>query len=182
LYLRIRYSRITNKRMTKPQDIIVALKLFLADSDKTYSELAAELCMSASEVHGAVKRLEKARLIEPNSRRVRVKALREFLNGGVPYVFPTQTGALTRGMATAWGAPVMRDLIRGNENETPVWPDPEGEQRGVALEPLYRSASKAAKNDPKLYDLLSLVDALRSGRARERSIASKELNSRLVHA
>ena len=168
--------------MTKPQDIMVALKLFLADSDLTFSELAEELCMSASEVHGAVKRLKNARLIEPNSRRVRVKALREFLNGGVPYVFPAHTGALTRGMATAWGAPVLRDLIRGKESEIPVWPDPNGKQRGVALEPLYRSASGAAKKDPKLYDLLALVDALRSGRARERSLASKEINSRLIHA
>ena len=168
--------------MTKPQDIMVALKLFLADSDQTFSELAEELCMSASEVHGAVKRLEKARLVEPDTRRVRVKALREFLNGGVPYAYPAQTGGLTRGMPTAWGAPVLRGQIRGKEGEIPVWPDPNGKQRGVALEPLYRSASKAAKKDGKLYDLLSLVDALRSGRARERSLASKEINSRLNHA
>jgi hypothetical protein len=133
-------------------------------------------------VHGAVKRLEKARLAEPDTRRVRVKALREFLNGGVPYAFPAQTGALTRGMPTAWGAPVLRSQIRGKKSEIPVWPDPDGKQRGVALEPLYRSASKAAKKDAKLYDLLSLVDALRSGRARERSLASKALNSRLNHA
>ena len=168
--------------MTKPQDIMVALKLFLSDSDHTFSELAQELCMSASEVHGAVKRLERARLLEPNSRKVKVKALREFLNEGVPYAFPAHPGALTRGMATSWGGPVLRDLIRGKESEIPVWPDPQGKQRGVALEPLYRSASRAAEKDPKLYDLLSLVDALRSGRARERSLASKELNSRLIHA
>jgi hypothetical protein len=168
--------------MTKPQDIMVALKLFLAGPDKTFAALAGELCMSASEVHGAVKRLEKARLVEPDTRRVRVKALREFLNGGVPYAYPAQTGALTRGMPTAWGAPVLRDQIRGMESEVPVWPDQDGTQRGVALEPLYRSVSKAAKKDHKLYDLLALVDALRSGRARERSLASRELNSRLNHA
>jgi len=94
-----------------------------------------------------------------------VKALREFLNAGVPYVFPAQTGELTRGRPTAWGAPAMRKLIQGQENQIPVWPDPEGKQRGVPLAPLYRSASRAAKKDVKLYDLLSLVDALRSGRA-----------------
>jgi hypothetical protein len=40
----------------------------------------------------------------------------------------------------------------------------------------------AARRDPALYDLLALVDALRFGRARERSLAEKEIAHRLhVH-
>ncbi|GAB5559827.1 MAG: hypothetical protein SynsKO_14740 [Synoicihabitans sp.] len=167
--------------MTKPQDVLVALKLFLVRAEGTYAELAKELGMSASEVYAAVKRLEKARLIESGSRRVRLKALREFLNHGVPHVFPAEIGAPTRGVPTAWGAPVLKALMSGNEKDIPVWPDPNGKHRGAALDPLYRSAPRAAKNDAQLYDLLSLVDALRSGRARERNLASKELASRLTH-
>ena len=37
----------------------------------------------------------------------------------------------------------------------------------------------AARRDPALYDLLALVDALRIGRARERSVAEKEITHRL---
>ena len=40
---------------------------------------------------------------------------------------------------------------------------------------------KAAKNDPALYQLLALVDAIRGGRAREREIAKKELRQILEH-
>jgi len=33
--------------------------------------------------------------------------------------------------------------------------------------------------DPKLYELLALVDAIRAGRAREREIAARELSARI---
>jgi hypothetical protein len=53
-----------------------------------------------------------------------------------------------------------------------VWPFPEGEHRGVTLEPLYKSAP-AALRDPFLYELLALIDALREGRVRERKLAER---------
>ncbi len=34
--------------------------------------------------------------------------------------------------------------------------------------------------DPKLYEFLALVDAIRDGRARERKIAIKEIQSRIT--
>jgi hypothetical protein len=69
--------------------------------------------------------------------------------------------------------------IVGSSEQPPVWPDPEGEVRGVGFEPLCKSAPKAARKDPVLYELLALVDALRDGRARERPIAERELSTRL---
>jgi hypothetical protein len=38
---------------------------------------------------------------------------------------------------------------------------------------------KAALADPRLYELLVLVEALRDGKARERKLAVKELSKRL---
>jgi hypothetical protein len=58
-------------------------------------------------------------------------------------------------------------------------PDPDGDVRGVGLEPLYRAVPKAVRKDPVLYELLALIDALRDGRARERQIAERELSTRL---
>jgi hypothetical protein len=43
--------------------------------------------------------------------------------------------------------------------------------RGISLAPLYKGAPKAALQDPKFYSVLSLCDAIRSGRARERNLA-----------
>jgi hypothetical protein len=51
--------------------------------------------------------------------------------------------------------------------------------QGAAVQPLDSSVPGAARRDPALYDLLALVDALRIGRARERSLAEKEITQRL---
>jgi hypothetical protein len=61
----------------------------------------------------------------------------------------------------------------------PVWPHPEGDQRGFSLMPLYENLPLAAKAFPPLYELLALFDALRMGQAREREIATQLLNERL---
>ena len=45
--------------------------------------------------------------------------------------------------------------------------------------PLHKNVPKAALSDPRLYELLVLVDALRDGQARERKLAVKELSKRL---
>ena len=44
----------------------------------------------------------------------------------------------------------------------PVWPDPEGQVRGYEFSPLYSSVPHACKADPKLYELLALVEAFSS--------------------
>jgi hypothetical protein len=134
--------------------------------------------MSASEVHGACLRLIEARLLDPETRRPRRKALQEFLRSGVPYAFSAQLGEVTRGVPTAWAAPAMAQKVSVDDAVIPLWPDPDGTQQGAAVEPLYRSVPVAAKNDPALYDLL---DALRIGRARERKFAEEELERRLSH-
>lgn len=167
--------------MTKPQDIVIALKLCLSGVDRSFAVLAGELGMSASEVHGACSRLIEARLLDPETRRPRRKALQEFLRSGVPYAFPAQLGELTRGVPTAWAAPAMAGKVSVDDAVIPVWPDPDGAKQGAAVEPLYRSVPVAAKNDPALYDLLALVDALRIGRARERKFAEQELERLLSH-
>jgi hypothetical protein len=62
----------------------------------------------------------------------------------------------------------------------PVWPDPMGDTRGYAITPLHTSVPRAAGRDPELHALLALVDALRIGQARIRSLADAELRKRLA--
>ena len=81
-------------------------------------------------------------------------------------------------MPTAIGGPVLRTHFEESV-ESPVWPDPEGKVRGPSLQPLSPSVVEASKKDEALYEVLTLVDALRVGAARERKIASEELEARL---
>jgi hypothetical protein len=166
----------------KPQDLLVLLKLVaLGSRNWSYAGMAVDLGMSPSEVHAALKRAVKARLaishdgsIAPNS-----PALGEFIAHGLPYVFVPDRGELTRGMPTAHAAPPLNELFVSSSELPPVWPDPEGDTRGMAFSPLYASAPRAGRNDPKLYELLALVDAIRGGRARERAAALKMLDKQL---
>ncbi|MCK5194693.1 MAG: hypothetical protein KAQ71_12850 [Desulfobulbaceae bacterium] len=167
----------------KPQDIVIVLKLLaLGEGKWTYSQLSYEIGMSQAEVHAGVKRLLAAGLVMKDSvAPVRPKkgALEEFLVHGIKYVFPPVWGSITRGVVTGSSAAPLNKKLVPSEELPPVWPDPQGSARGQEFSPLYRSVPKAAQRDPRLYELLALVDAIRGGRARERKIAIEELRSRL---
>jgi hypothetical protein len=135
--------------------------------------------MSVSEVHGAAKRLQVAGLLNRQSRRPNKVACREFILHGLRYVFPASPGPIVPGILTSYAAPPLKGLIVFDPREAPVMPLAEGPARGPEIEPLYRSAPKAATHDEKLYEMLALVDALRSGRARERNLAARAIGERL---
>lgn len=179
-------------------------------AELTQKELATYLCMSASEVHAGMKRLVLAGLLgavdwggynggynvyqkmgystagyyggQHRTILLPIKAAcEECLISAVKYFFPVQLGAYTRGIATSYAAPVFEKHILIGDDPIPVWPDAEGDQRGLALEPLYRSVPRSLNQfpDPIFYELLTLIDAIRSGRVRERNIAIKLLKERL---
>ena len=167
----------------KPQDVVVLLKLVSLDEGGfTYAALSKALHMSASEVHAAVARAAKAHLYSPMSGRPMRRNLEEFLLHGVRYCFPAEWGTKTRGMPTAYAANPLREQIVSGEGLPPVWEYAHGTVEGLSVTPLYRSVSQAASNDSTLYELLSLVDALRIGRSRERRIAGDLLSTRLRQA
>jgi DNA-binding Lrp family transcriptional regulator len=164
----------------KGQDILVSLKLAVCGGMiGPYAALAEELGMSASEVHAAVRRLEEARLLEAENKRIRGSLLRNLLAHGVPFIFAAKAGEVTRGIPTAWAAPAFAGLVVADNQLSPVWPDSASNMRGMAVQPLYPSVSHAAAKDEKLYALLASVDALRIGRARERAAAEKKIDEML---
>jgi hypothetical protein len=166
----------------KPQDVYVALKIAASKSRRApYSQLALELVMSQSEVHACVQRAHTCHLLHgiELQHRPNLSALEEFLVHGLKYAFPAEHGELTRGVATSYAAPPLGNVIGHGKEPVPVWPFPEGRQRGVAFAPLYRTAPMAALRDPLFYEYLALADALRDGRARERQQAEQELRQRL---
>ena len=76
------------------------------------------------------------------------QALLRFLVNGVPYAFPASLQATTRGVPTAWAAPVLSQRLVANE-PPPVWPDPEGTVRGQAVKPLYPSCLLYTSPSPR---------------------------------
>ena len=140
--------------------------------------IAAELGISSSEVTESLARSAFAGLYDPIRKKVMARALFDFLQYGLKYVFPQQPGALVRGIPTAHSAKPLVDLVQSNEPY--VWPSADGTLRGQAIEPLYPTVVQAVSNDQLLYEMLALVDAIRVGKAREVKLAVNELSKRLL--
>ena len=181
----------------RPQDVLVLLKLVVwketfvrlpsgwqglrrrSASSWQQLDLARELGLSQAEVTLSLNRSRVARLIDADKREPMRRALLEFLLHGLQYVFPVEPGGIVRGMPTAHSAPPLSMLIP-EQAERYVWPDDQGETRGQAVTPLYPSVPEAARRDPKLYELLALLDAIRVGRVREQRLAQDELQKRIT--
>jgi hypothetical protein len=183
----------------KPQDFLVALKLVaLGETHWTYARLAHELGLSASEAHAAVQRgLAASLLVDAGiarsgaaaANRSKVAAIRtnldsaavvnrrnlaEFALHGAKYAFAPERLPVGPGVPTSFAAPAFAGVF-AEGHEAVVWPDAHGAVRGEGLLPLHPCVPGAAQRDAALYELLALFDALRSGRARERNIASTRL-------
>ncbi len=166
--------------MLKPQDILILLKVHLwQDRDWRYADLANSLNISASEVHGSLKRSAGGKLYNPLKQQPIAQHFLELLIHGLKYIYPAEPGKMVRGIPTAHGINPLKEQIV-NAGEIYVWAYPLGTVRGVEIEPLYKAVPYAATQDQELYELLGLVDALRVGRVREQQLAADFLRQRLM--
>jgi hypothetical protein len=162
----------------KPQDVVILLKIIALNDDKWKQQsIADSLIMSQSEISQSVARMLYAGLLFENGKKVMRTSLLEFLQYGISYVFPQKPGAMVRGIPTAHSSLPLSNIINSDENY--VWPSAKGTMRGQSIVPLFPSVPEAVKNDGYLHELLSLVDALRVGKARERNLAIQELTNRI---
>jgi biotin operon repressor len=164
----------------KPQDVVLLLKIIAINTENWQQKpLANELKMSQSEVSQALVRLKYAGLMLESGKQVMRLALMDFLQYGFCYVFPQKPGAIVRGIATAHSALPLNKKIVSNENY--VWPYAKGNIRGQAIIPLFKTLPEAIDKDEKFYQLITLVDALRVGRKREKELAIEELKNLILN-
>ena len=172
-------AKLSNQQFAlKPQDLYVLFALLVRQAKSTtYPQLSEQTGLAPSAVHGALKRAAAAGLVLFKDRQpvVLKPQLREFVLSGAKYAFPPVHGRLSRGVPTAYAAAPLNSFIEPSADPVPVWPHKNGTVRGVSLAPLYPTVPEAALRDERLYSVLALFDALRSGQARERDIAQKKL-------
>lgn len=164
----------------KAQDILVVLKILsklISSQSWSQRDLSDELGISVGEINASLKRNKKSGFLDAEFVPVKY-AIKEFLLHGFKYCFPAEIGQPTRGIKTAYAAPFIADQF-ASEELPPVWPDPDGKERGIEFKPLYKSVPFAIKNDPQLYRFLVLLDILRSGRKREINLAQELLKNEI---
>jgi predicted transcriptional regulator len=168
-----------NHNGMRPQDIVILLKIATLKNKPWFiKDLAFELNISQSETSESLHRSKWAGLVGEDKKKLMKRALLEFLEHGLQYVYPQRPGAIVRGKPTAHSAPPLDKLIQSDE--VYVWPSANGEERGQAIEPLHKGVVVATEKDMALYELLALTDALRVGKVRERQLAMKELKKRIL--
>lgn len=145
--------------------------------------LEASTGVSKSEVNASIRRSISVGMAKLDRKtklpKANVRALLEFIIHGIKYVYPANPSAIVRGIPTAIAAPVLKGKLMSAGEFIHVWPDALGNEKGQSIDPLYRSVPMAVKRDPRLYDFLALVDAIRLGAGRETAFAIKELKNRL---
>jgi hypothetical protein len=165
-----------NQPSLRPLDLAVALHLALRPEDG-YETVAEVLGIGLGSAHRSVQRLMAAGLVLPHRRAVNSGSLLEFLIHGARFAFYPVRGPEAEGVPTAHSGPPLRNQIESGR--AVVWPSANGSVRGESLVPLYDGAPGLAANAVELYELLTLVDAIRVGRARERKLAAEALEARL---
>ncbi len=169
-----------NTSSMRPQDIVILLKKTTSKGRMMNNkDLAASLHISASEVSESLERSRIAHLLNNAKQRVNVLSLLEFLKHGIHYVYPVMPQGLVRGIPTASSAFPMKSLLNSSEEQF-VWGYKDGNARGQMIVPLYPSVPDSVQEDDELHELLALVDSMRIGNARERDIAQKELEKKLM--
>lgn len=162
--------------MLQPSDIYVLCGLAaVADDSWTYRDLAKRLGVPHALVQRALQRADEAGLYSGESRSVHRPNMEEFLLHGLRFVAPVKLGGVVPGVPAAWAAPPVSRRIRESGDLPPVWPAADGRVRGQALAPLHKSAVSAVEEFPRLGELLAIVDSLRIGDPRVRSVAARML-------
>lgn len=182
----------------KSQDVVILLKLVsLEDDEQDFRQrairsewsleqdpysvrgLEQSLGIGKSEISNSIQRsIESGIAIKSwknNRPRPDRKKLREFIIHGLKFVFPAKTGAMQRGIPTAFSSPVLKNYLYSGGSLISVWPYADGHDMGQSVEPLYKSVPKAVEKDKRLYAYLALIDAIRLGNQRETNLANELL-------
>lgn len=160
--------------MLKPQDILVAIAGATLPGGDSHAAFGARLGLSASQAHSAWRRLQLSRLASVD-REINRANLHEFMIHGMRFLYPMQTIGLVMGRPTGAAHPALLHDFPEPEVRW-VWPDGKGKSRGMGIAPFTKFVIVAAANDD-LYLALALVELLRGGSARERTMAAERLRT-----
>lgn len=155
--------------MLNPSDIVVLSAICLRHGDWTQSDIARQLGLSQSSVNRSLRQLRTSGLWRGRAGGVDRAGVVELFVHGIKYVYPAELGAPARGVPTAHSGPSFAELFPATELK--VWPHEAGEAYGTAVSPIHPAVPAAAMVDPRFHDLMSTLDVLRIGRARERRVA-----------
>ncbi len=166
-------------RVLKPQDIVVLGKLVTDEAWPTQKDIASSLELSQSEISHSLKTLEQVGLVNLNQKKVNKLAAMEFIVHALKFFYPSEKGGIGRGVNVGPSSSHFSKKVLSDEFNF-VWPDPEGDSRGVLISPLLPKLTNSIKENEKLFLFLNVVEIFRGlGGVRHRQEAQKVLKEML---
>jgi hypothetical protein len=167
----------------KPQDTLLLVKYWSLKKQgkaRNVRDIAEAIGISPGEVSKGTQRLVASHLVVERSGDIfsETGAMLEWLSYGVRYAYPYESIGFGRGMATSWNCPVLKSEVVSPVPAL-VWQTVGGDTEGLLIKPLHQSVPLAASRDTLLYQVMSLVEAIRGGKPRELAIA-RELLTDLI--
>lgn len=155
-----------------------ALPSFPVAPETMAVELSWLLQLPVSELESSLERLLRSGLISMSSRfglRIHRSAMSGIACHALRYFFPVKPcyRRIGLGMPTAHSGPALSKRLYSAGDHPAIWICEEGQVEGYSIDPIHPLAPKAAVADPIFHALLSIVDSLRVGGARERGVATQ---------
>jgi hypothetical protein len=143
-------------------------------------DIAEAIGISPGEVSKGTQRLVASHLVVERSGDIfsETGAMLEWLCYGVRYAYSFESTGYGRGMATSWNCPVLKSEVV-SPSPALVWQTVGGDTEGALIKPIHQSVPLAASRDTLLYQVMSLIEAIRGGKPRELAIA-RELLTDLI--
>lgn len=162
-------------RVLKQQDIIILGKLATDSEWPTQKEIADSIGLSQAEVSHALKTLDSIGLINLEQKKLNKIAIAEFIEHAIKYFYPIEKKGMGRGIRVGPSYSYFKSKVQSEEYNY-VWPDSEGDTKGVIVVPLLPHLSQSVKDNDKFLLFLNIVEIFRGlGGVRHIQVAQKAL-------
>lgn len=147
-------------RVLKPQDIVILGNLITNEQWPPQKVIADSLMLSQAEVSHALKTLEQVGLINIKMKKINKLAVTEFITHALKFFYPVEKKGVGRGILIGPSNASFREKVHSDEYNY-VWPDSNGESKGVIVTPLIPELSKTVTGNEKLFLFLNVIEVFR---------------------
>jgi hypothetical protein len=149
-----------HNRVIKPQDIVILGKLLSEKVWPSQTEIGISLKLSQAEVSHALKTLGYVGLINLPTKKINKLAVIEFITHALKYLYPIEKSGTGRGILIGPSSSIFKGRVHSDEYSY-IWPDPNGESKGIIVNPLIPQLTASIMENKILYNFLNIVEIFR---------------------
>ena len=147
-------------RVIKPQDVVILGRLISEKVWPSQKEIGDSLKLSQAEISHALKTLDQVGLINLTTKKINKLAVTEFITHALKFLYPIEKKGTGRGILIGPSSSTFKGKVQSDEYNY-IWPDPNGDSKGIVVTPLLPELSNSVKENDILYTFLNVVEIFR---------------------